>query len=71
MGYPVEVLTPPDLYERAFTFAHTHGLVSSYDCLYVVFAQLVGVELWSADERLLNAVAGIAPWVHAIRAYPL
>jgi predicted nucleic acid-binding protein len=71
LTYPVEVLTPPDLYERAFTFAHTHNLASIYDCLYVVFAQLLGVELWSADERLLGAVTGIAPWVRPISVYPL
>ncbi len=71
LRYPTRALTFPDLYEQAFTFADAHSLSAIYDSLYVVFARLLGVDLWSADEHLLNAVASIAPWVRPISAYPV
>ncbi|MBI2761848.1 MAG: type II toxin-antitoxin system VapC family toxin [Chloroflexi bacterium] len=70
LAYPVEVVTLPTLYEQAFTFAHTHGLASIYVCLYVVCAQLLNMELWTADQRLLTTVGGIVPWVRFIGDYP-
>jgi predicted nucleic acid-binding protein len=69
--YPVELANPPDLYRGAFTFAQAQGLPAVYDSLYVVLAQLAGVELWTADQRLLAALAGRAPWVKPISSYPL
>jgi len=71
LQYPVEVLAHLDLYPRAFAFAHTHGLPNIYDSLYVVFAQMLDVELWTADERLFHAITRVAPWVRLIRDYPL
>ncbi len=67
---PIELIAPHGLYERALAFAQLHGLPSIYDALYVVLAQLLGAELWTADQRLLTAVGGAAPWVRAIRDYP-
>jgi predicted nucleic acid-binding protein len=66
----VELLTTPDLYEQAFSFARAHTLPSVYDALYVVFAQTLGTELWTADQRLLAALDGAAPWVRFIGDYP-
>ena len=71
LAYPVELATPPALVAEAFRFAHTHGLPSIYDALYVVLAQLLSVELWTADQRLLAAVGGSAPWVRPLSTYPL
>jgi predicted nucleic acid-binding protein len=67
----VELLTLPNLYEPAFSFALTYTLPSVYDALYVVFAQLLGIELWTADQRLLNALGSTAPWVRFIGTYPV
>lgn len=66
---PIDILTPADLHARAFDFARAHRLASVYDSLYVTLAQLVGVDLWTADERLLNSVRGIAPAVRWIGDY--
>ena len=71
LAYRVELANSPDLIPQAFTFAHTHGLVSIYDALYLVLAHLLDVELWTADERLLTQLAGRAPWVRPLRSYPL
>lgn len=62
--------SPADRPQRAFTFARTHNLPSIYDSLYVVLAQDLGGELWTADQRLLNALGGAAPWVRWIGDYP-
>ncbi len=70
LAYPVELAYPPHLTREAFAFAYTHGLVSMYDALYVVLAQLLNAELWTADERLLTQLAGRAPWVHRLGSYP-
>ena len=68
---PVQLLAPPELYERALTFALTHNLPSLYDSLYVVLAQILGAELWTADRRLLTALGSNTPWVRFIGEYPL
>ncbi len=66
----VALLSPPQLYPRAFAFAGAHGLPSVYDAMYVVLAQTLGSELWTADQRLLSAIGQAAPWVRSIRDYP-
>lgn len=63
-------MTPPDLYPRAFAFACDDKLPSICDSLYVVAAQLMEVELWTADRRLLLALGSGAPWVHFLGDYP-
>jgi predicted nucleic acid-binding protein len=67
---PVVLLTATDLFHQAFTFAREHQLDSMYDSLYVVLAQQLGAELWTADERLLTALGNRAPWVRSIADYP-
>ena|SRR5579883_884676 len=67
---PFELHQPADLYERALDLAATHRLPGIYDALYVVLAQMLGAELWTADRRLLTALAGATPWVRDIASYP-
>lgn len=67
---PITLLAPDDLYVRAFTFAKTHRLPSVYDSVYVVLARMLNTELWTADQRLRNAVSTSAPWVRFIGEYP-
>lgn len=63
---PIQLIAPPELYEKAFLFARTNGLTSTYDSLYVVLAQTVEAELWTADRTLVNSVGAVAPWVRWI-----
>jgi|DewCreStandDraft_5_1066085.scaffolds.fasta_scaffold00028_184 predicted nucleic acid-binding protein len=67
----VELLSPAGLYPQAFAFARRHRLSNIYDALYVVLAQMLGTELWTDDQALLNALGPSAPWVRSIRTYPL
>ena len=66
---PITVAHPVGLYEQAFDFATQVGLPSVYDSLYVVLAQMLGAELWTADARLLAAVGAHAPWVRSLADY--
>ena len=59
------------LYEHALAFAQRFTLPSVYDALYAVLAQRGGVELWTADQRLLSALGAGAPWVHAPATDPV
>ncbi|HZQ38120.1 MAG TPA: type II toxin-antitoxin system VapC family toxin [Dehalococcoidia bacterium] len=71
LRYPISSLDPSGLYERALDFAANHSLPTVYDALYVALAQQLGAELWTADQRLLSALGGAAPWVHDIAGYPM
>jgi predicted nucleic acid-binding protein len=71
LALSVQIISPPELYVRTLAFAHTHGLARTYDAVYVVLAQLLGVELWTADQHLLNALGAAAPWVCWIGDYTL
>ena len=35
----------------------------AYDSHYLALAEMLGLELWTADERLYNAVKDALPWV--------
>lgn len=68
---PLQQVQPPGVYEQALEFATTHQIRSGYDALYVVTAQLLGVEFWTADRNLINALGTRAPWVRWIGDYAL
>jgi predicted nucleic acid-binding protein len=69
LTFPLQPEIPPTLYQEAFSFAKTHQLPSVYDSLYVTLARLLDTELWTADQRLLNTVGTLAPWVRWIGDY--
>ena len=71
LGTPFEVCAPDGLAQRAFAFAADHALPTVYDSLYVTLAHILGVELWTADGRLLGALGDAAPWVRFIADYPV
>lgn len=67
----IDAVAPAELYARTLSFTHAHGLTRTYDALYVVLAQLLGLELWTDDRALISALAGTAPWVRWIGDYPV
>lgn len=69
--FQVQQRSPSNLYGHAVTLARTARLASICDALYVALAQLEGVELWTADTRLLRELGTNAPWVKALASYPL
>ena len=51
---------------NALEFATRFNRPKAYDAQYLALADLLGCELWTADRRLVNAVAGELPWVRWI-----
>lgn len=68
---PILLETPPAMYQRALTLARAYGLRATYDGLYVALAEMTGVDLWTADRRLIQALGPTMPWVRWIGEYPL
>ena len=71
LEYPLEISRPAGLYQQAVLFAVNVALPAVYDGIYVVLAQMLSTELWTADRRLLTALGGRAPWVRPLSTYPL
>ncbi|MCL4302826.1 MAG: type II toxin-antitoxin system VapC family toxin [Anaerolineae bacterium] len=57
---------PPDETQthRAFAWTHRLNRVAAYDSFYLALAETLNCELWTADQRLRNAVN--LPWVHGL-----
>mgnify|MGYP001579870939 CR=1 FL=1 len=70
LRYSVSFLAQPSLYEQALDLAETYNRPTVYDTQYVALASIMGCDLWTADERLVNALGGSLPFVKLIRDYP-
>lgn len=68
---PIQLTAPPELFQRAFTFARTNGLSNIYDSVYVILSQMVQAELWTDDRTLLTNIGPVAPWVRWIADFSL
>jgi len=57
-------LVAADAEQARLAFAWTRRLnrAAAYDSFYLALAECLGCELWTADQRLVNAVN--LPWVH-------
>jgi len=71
LSLPIRQVSNDGLYPEAVKLARGSGLRSIYDALYVALAQMLGVELWTADQRLIQTLGTTAPWVRWIGDYPL
>jgi predicted nucleic acid-binding protein len=64
---PVEIWdSPVAIQTRAFALASQFNQPRAYDAQYLAVAELTRGELWTADKRLVNSVAGQLSWVHSI-----
>ncbi len=55
------------LHQRALIWADRLGQSRAYDAQYLALAEQSGAELWTGDQRLANAAAGLQlSWVHWI-----
>ncbi len=68
LALPIRLRAPDVLYDRALVLAAAHDLPAIYDAQYVALAQLLGITLWTADQRLLGAVRSLA-FVRSISDY--
>lgn len=56
LALPIELVGDADLHLRARRLAERYHLPAVYDAHYVAVAERLGVELWSTDRRLVNAL---------------
>ncbi len=61
LSFPVRSVALTDLQPRAWELAKTHNLRRAYDAQYLAVAASLGCDLWTADQRLVNAVR--LPWL--------
>lgn len=65
---PYELRPSQPLVARAFDIALRHNQ-RIYDCFYVALAEREGVDFWTGDERLYNALATRFSFVRFISEY--
>jgi predicted nucleic acid-binding protein len=51
---------------RAWELARQYDRPTTYDASYLALAVSAGCELWTADGRLVKAVAASLPWVKTL-----
>jgi len=59
----VRLVYPEGLHQRAWELARRFNRSQAYDSHYLALAELLGLELWTADDRLYNTVKDALPWV--------
>jgi predicted nucleic acid-binding protein len=55
-----------DLHRQALDIAIRHNLPATYDAHYLALAERLGIEFWTADQRLFNAVRSSLSWVNLV-----
>lgn len=68
LAQEIELHHPGDLEVRAWELAARFNRPTAYDTCYLALAESAGCELWTADGRLIKAVAGALPWVRTLDA---
>ncbi len=64
LALPIELIGDADLHRRAVSLASHYHLPAAYDAHYLALAERLNAELWTSDERLVNAVkSGKLEWV--------
>jgi len=62
----ITILHPGGLLDMAWGLAKRFNRPVAYDSTYLALAQFLDCELWTADERLYNAVKGELSWVRRL-----
>ncbi len=65
----VTYLYPDDLHQEAWALAKRFGRPQAYDSHYLALAEILGLELWTADERLYNTVRHDISWIKWLGDY--
>ncbi len=61
LAQDIRLLTPQELHQQAWTLAARFNRPTMYDVYYLALAERLNCDVWSADRRLYNAVAGEFP----------
>jgi predicted nucleic acid-binding protein len=66
LGKPIVLHEDDNLHARALEMAADHKLPAAYDGQYLALAEKLGVELWTADAKLVRAVQDRLAWVRLV-----
>lgn len=66
LALPIALYDDDELHEQATDYADRFSLPATYDAHYLALADRLGIEFWTADRRLANAVRPHLNWVHLI-----
>lgn len=58
-----------DLQRSAFELATRHSQPRAYDAQYLALASILGCELWTGDQRLVQSVSDKLSWVRWVGEY--
>jgi predicted nucleic acid-binding protein len=58
LSMPVRLAAPVSLFTRAWDLAVELNRPQAYDSFYLATAELLGSDLWTADERFFSAASG-------------
>lgn len=67
----VRLIYPDGLHQRAWELAKRFNRPQAYDSHCLALAEILGLELWMADEHLYNVVGSELPWVKRLSDYNL
>ena len=62
----IHYLSPANLHIRAWELAKRLNRPAAYDAHYLALAEILGCELWTADQHLYNAAAGTLPQIRCL-----
>lgn len=68
LSLPIQLTSDEHAHERAFGIAARFSLPAAYDAHYLDLSEHLGLEFWTADKRLANAVGHALPWVHLVES---
>ncbi len=63
---PISHVDERDDHAKAMKLARRFGRPAAYDAHYLVLAERMGIDFWTVDRRLANAVRHALPWVHLV-----
>jgi predicted nucleic acid-binding protein len=67
LALPIQLIGDAELHLRAKSLAVGFNLPAAYDAHYLALAERLGSELWTADKRLVQALASFKlRWIRAI-----
>jgi len=65
----VRLLYPHGLHQKAWDLVKEFNRPQAYDSHYLALAEMLGLELWTADGHLYQAVSDRLPWVKWLGSY--
>lgn len=67
LSLPIELIGDTELHRQARAIAERYNLSATYDAHYLAVCERMGIELWTCDQRLANALKAFqVEWVRGV-----